>query len=87
MGFVKKAFKVLSPIAAITGLGEEKSSTPAPANDTAAENQTAKSVSEIQAEEDAKKKAALIASNAGRSPNATLGSSPVNVTKKTLLGL
>lgn len=46
-----------------------------------------KTPAQIAAEEDAKKKAALIALNAGGAPSTTVGGGNADVTRKILLGL
>lgn len=87
MGFVKKVIKAVSPLAMLTGFGEDKPKTQTP---VAVQKQAAsdtKTATELAQEEEAKKKAQLIALNAGGSQGGTLGGGEANVTRKNLLGL
>lgn len=87
MGFVKKALKVFSPIAAIAGGGSDKKA-PTPAAQAAEATQPQKTESELAADQEKAKKAALIAGNAGSgTPKPTVGGGNPDVTRKVLLGL
>lgn len=77
--------KILSPIANLFGGAEKPKAQPVIQQPKVEDTKTA---SEIAAEEDQKKKAALVALNASGGTTApTVGGASANVTRKTLLGL
>lgn len=81
MGIVKKALKIFSPLAALTGMADDK-----PSSSSASTTDTGQTDAEKQAAADKKNRQAVLAANAGSDQTALGVSNPATVTKRTLLG-